>query len=496
MSRRPSRQVLSYDAYRQRVRRYRRIDVLLAVAGVNAHLERVKLGHEPPIAMPNVNAPFALAGVARTALITNNDNRDAGVTYFDLIRMCDAYVNVIESTNGHETGLDWVRQVLNQTMYEQSASQDSIAEHVGRTLVLLHDHAMSVPSAPTEDDWLGVLGVTLEQFIRLGFAMYSAAVHNRGCIDRATFESENVARIFAPLDATFALDALEKWFAATPAELKSDGAAREVVGAEKQSWNPLFAKPVVSLPNGLYVVPWPWLLLNRVTPTGLYYIGVDAFGERFPERLGKMFQNYIGTQLSLLGHATVIPEISYGMNGEQTVDFFIIAPEVVVLVEVKASRPVIATRAGQPGGDEDVANKVGYAMTQIERTRQLVADEHPALAAIPKDRPMRGLVVTLEPFHFVNTDLYERILSRPSIPTIVASSYELERLVAVLHDGQPDMTLLKALTPDPDKIVASLAQAIEEHPYLRNPLLHEAWKRFMAPWSASQQSPDSPSTEA
>lgn len=477
--------MLSYDDYRQGVRRFRRVDVLLAVAGMNAKLERIKLGHEPQVAMPNVVAPFALTGVVRTALIANNDHRPAGVTYADLVCMCDNYINVFDAADSGHTGFDWVRQEFSRAMYEQWPPQDSIVEHLGRTLVLLQDHAAGVPSAPADGDWLDLLGVTLEQFIRLGFAMHSAAVNNDGWIDRVTLESSNVARIFAPLDATFALDAMEKWFAATPEELRSEGRASEVVGAEKQSWNPLRAKPVVSLANSRYVVPWPWLLLNRVTPTGLYYIGLEAFGQAFPGSLGRMFEKYIGTQLSLVPTATVIPEITYGRNGELTVDWFIITPDVVALVEVKAARPIWATQAGQPEGDDDVANKVGYALTQIERTSQLIADGHPALSAIPRDRPMRGLVVTLEPFHLVNTDLYEDVLSRPSIPTIVASSYEVEQLVAVLHDGQSDLTLLKALTPGPDKIIASLAQAIEGIPLARNPLLLAAWERLMAPWSES-----------
>lgn len=344
--------------------------------------------------------PATITAIAPSLLMTSS-------------RMCAYYANVEEPAFGREPGLSRLRSVLNHIAYEQFAHQFSAMENVGRTLVLLGDHAARCPTAPTPEDWARALGVPLEQFMRLGFAMHVAALSNGGGIDREVLKMDHVAPMFRPLTPDEALDVIDRWFAANADELRVAGAIEETPGAEKWSLSPLVAKPLVALPDGRYVMPWPRLVLDRITPTGLYFIGLDVFGPAFPDALGTMFQDYVGTQLALLEHADVRPEIVYGRCRERTVDFFIITPEVVLLVEVKAARPVRATRLGTLLGDEDTANKVGYAFTQIERTTQLIRDGHPAVAAIPKDRALRGLVITLEPFHLVNTHFYDDVLQLP-----------------------------------------------------------------------------------
>lgn len=484
MARRRSRP-LPYDAYRQRVRRHRRTDVLGAVAGLNARLQRAEFGEEPALGLPNVVQPFSLAGVARTALVAGNDYRDTPVTQRDLVEMCDHYVNVAEPALEREPGLNRLRFVFNHIAYEQFGHQFSAMENVGRTLVLLADHSAGCANAPTPEDWTAALGIPLELFMRLGFAMHVAALSNGGRINRGILTMDHVAPIFTPLAPEEVLGSIDRWFAATPENLRAAGASEEVSGAEKWSLSPLVSKPLVALPDGDYVMPWPRLILDRITPTGLYFIGLEVFGSSFPESLGIMFQDYVGTQLKLLEYAEVRPEIVYGKSKARTVDYFLITPDVVLLVEVKAARPVRATRLGEPLGDEDTAKKVGYAFTQIDRTARLIADGHPELAAIPVDRPLRGLVVTLEPFHLVNTDFYDDVFQRPSVPTTVVSSHEFEGAVAVLH-GAADLgvRLLDALTPT-DGVVTSLDRASKGLPSAPNPLLDEAWQRFTEPWGSA-----------
>jgi hypothetical protein len=473
---------VAYETYRQRVRRHRRTDVIVAVAALNTQLERAQFNQAEAPGLPNVVAPFTLGGVARTALVSGNDHRDRPITLQDLVEMCAYYANVEEPALEREPGLSRLRFLFNHIAYEQSGHQFSVMENVGRTLVLLADHAVRCSAAPTPEDWTRALGVPLEQYMRLGFAMHVAALSNGGSIEREVLRMDHVAPIFRPLTPDDALDVIDRWFAASPDELRAAGASQETPGAEKWSLSPLVARPLVALPDGRYVMPWPRLVLDRITPTGLYFIGLDVFGEAFTVALGAMFQDYVGSQLALLEHADVRPEIVYGRSSERTVDFFIIVPEMVLLVEVKAARPVWATRLGVPLGDEDTAKKVGYAFTQIERTVQLIRNDHSALATIPRDRPLRGLVVTLEPFHLVNTDFYDDVFQRPSIPTTVASSHELEGTVAVLRTARDTgPRLLDALTPTGPGSATSLGKAGEGLPSAANPLLDDAWRRFTEP---------------
>jgi len=57
-----------YDRLRQRVRRHRTSHVLAGVAALNAQLELAQHGQAQPLSLPKCVTPFALAGVAWTAL--------------------------------------------------------------------------------------------------------------------------------------------------------------------------------------------------------------------------------------------------------------------------------------------------------------------------------------------------------------------------------------------------------------------------------------------
>lgn len=482
MSARQSRPV-SYNKLRRRVMEHRATDVLITIAKLNADLMAVEFDRAPALPLPNVVTPFGLAGVARTALVGGQDRFGKPVTVPDLIEMCSLYGNVHDPAVSEQPGLTRLRSLMNHTAYEQFGHQFSAMENIGRTVVLLGDHAAAAPTAPSTDDWEAGLGVSLEHFIRIGFGMHVAAAANGGVISRDVLKLAHVAPMFTPATADEALTVVDRWFAATPDELRAAGAAEETRGAEKWSLSPLVAKPIVALADGRYVMPWPRLVIDRVTPTGLYFTGLELFGNGFPDALGATFEKYCGTQLGLLEHAEVLPEIVYGKSEKKTVDHFVITPEAVVLVEEKSARPIRATRLGEPAGDADTAKKLGHAYDQIERTAQMIRDGHPGVASIPSDRPLLGLVVTLEPFHLVNTDLfYGDVLTKPSIPTTIASAHELEGAVAVLR-GAPDVgsRLLEALGTD-GAGGASISDACEGLADAPNPLLDEAWERFSQPW--------------
>jgi hypothetical protein len=125
-------------------------------------------------------------------------------------------------------------------------------------------------------------------------------------------------------------------------------------------------------------------------------------------------------------------------------------------------------------GDEqlsgDVNRCIGEAFRQIDRTEKLLAEDHPAFAAIPKDLPRRGVVSTLEPYWASTNPFFHRLIPTSLIPTAVASSRQLERAVAVSYSKGAD-ALQRSLFENPaireerDDVIA------------RNPLLEAAWHR-------------------
>jgi hypothetical protein len=418
-----------------------------------------------------------LAGVARTALIAGNEHRDQPLSRDDLVLLCGYCLNVADPALKDMAGLDRLRQLMSRIAFEQFGFQYSEMENVGRTLSLLLDQATYCEGAPTAEEWIRTLGVPLEDFMRTGFALHVAIVRNNGAISRQLLRADHVAQIFAPLPADDALDIADRLFVATPEQHAAWGRQMEVPGREKWSPNPLLPWPLVAISDDL-VGPSPRYIIDRITPTGLYFIGLDAFGTRFTDALGCMFERYVGVQLRLLRHTIVHDEVVYGSPERRTTDFFVVTDEVVVLVEAKASRPVLATRVVQPEGNEDIGKKIGNARSQILATAKLIEDGHPAVAHIPNDRPLRGLVVTLEPFHLVQTFLFEDVLGDASVPITITSAHELEGVVAMLAE-RPDVgeRLLQALTPQPDS-PPSLREAVKDLTPVPNPILSNGWDRF------------------
>ena len=111
--------------------------------------------------------------------------------------------------------------------------------------------------------------------------------------------------------------------------------------------------------------------------------------------------------------------------------------------------------------------KLGKAIDQIDVTAQLIADRDPALAAVPADRPVLGLAVTLEPFHIANAF---SLLPGGRTPVTIADAAEIEVLVTITD------------TP-PGRLRWSLDTALYEHERSLNPILDEAWNSCL--WASA-----------
>jgi hypothetical protein len=111
----------------------------------------------------------------------------------------------------------------------------------------------------------------------------------------------------------------------------------------------------------------------------------------------------------------------------------------VLLVEVKSAIPTEPVRLGTPDAADAIVGKLGKAIDQIDVTAQLIADRDPALAAVPADRPVLGLAVTLEPFHIANAF---SLLPAGRTPVTIADAAEIEALVTIT-DTPPGRLLLE-----------------------------------------------------
>jgi hypothetical protein len=74
---------------------------------------------------------------------------------------------------------------------------------------------------------------------------------------------------------------------------------------------------------------------------------------------------------------------------------------------------------------------LGRAYKQIDNTADLIAKRQKEFTSIPADRPVQGLIVTMEPFHIANAPFHGAHQPDTSVPVLVCSAGDLENLVTI-----------------------------------------------------------------
>jgi Nuclease-related domain len=74
----------------------------------------------------------------------------------------------------------------------------------------------------------------------------------------------------------------------------------------------------------------------------VYYLGVEKWGNAFAEDCGLLFELYVGRQLGTLHNVQVNPQVSHEKGQNRSVDWIVVCPNAVLLVEVKSVRPTEA----------------------------------------------------------------------------------------------------------------------------------------------------------
>lgn len=173
-------------------------------------------------------------------------------------------------------------------------------------------------------------------------------------------------------------------------------------------------------------------------------------------------------------------EVAYG--GSKTIDWFVVFPELTLLVEVKSRRMNTGDTADNPDLARKIAQIVGHANKQLARTHDLLESGHTAVKHVPTDRPMVGLVVTTEPLYLANSPWVRDHLDPLPFPTLTASMRDLENMVRL--DSTTLAESLLSIANDPDLSTWYLTQSLAELNGAEwgpeSPILTSAWDAY--PW--------------
>jgi hypothetical protein len=434
--------------------------------------------------------PWALAELARVSLVLGTDFNRSAATLSDVIDCVNAYKQLTDPDLHRQkpgaVGDFLMRTAAQQLVYQRQAYYD-LARSVAifeRTKVV-REEKLKVAAAGWDRE---LFGCSLGDYLNTAFVLHVGALRNVGMFDPTWIDQpqfEGITRligtdILSTMHAHFVAD--RALLAATERDTQ-ERVGRPTLEYRQFGFNPLSQFPVVSGLGERWFIPVPDLVLRKASPLGLFYSGLERWGKAFADDIGPLFEAYIGDQLRELD-ATVLPEIKFGpaKQPELSVDWFVVFDECVLLIEAKSARPTEAIRWGGPNARQELERILAKGIKQLTKSAKRVIDGDPQFAAIPADRPVIGLVVTMEPFHVVNTPFVATTLPECSIPYRVCSAEEIEGLVGLLvPDGANLGALLLEHMTDPDRDGHSIKVLIENKEMRRNRILDEAWASFEWP---------------
>ena len=471
----------SPEQLRQRVRAYPRDDLLRGIARVAALETRQRYDLEnrqdEKFSVIREGHMVHLAGLCVTHC---NNYRASLVNDAAIENLIDKLYHVWHpELEGDLTDEVW-QKILSRIAFQQMPYQISPWEPLARAICLFGNDRQFGEPVFEDGRWETILGVELEDLLRIGFIMYGAATI-APCTPRALLEDDTHSA-WPDIGAERALQVVDTWLARSVNEHQKLGREENYDPNDLWRYNPFYEWPIATI-DATYVTPSPQGVLQRLGPQGLYFIGRDAVDadvapkqfQEFTRRLGERFQQYVGVQLRYLQHVRIHPEIVYD-DDQRSVDYIIETPELLILVEVKSVAPNIDTRSGIFPDRGDVKRNLEYACNQISRSSTLIQKGHEAFPSL-NGRQMRGLVVTREQYFNLAMPLFENLVQPATIPTTIVSSHQLETAIPVLScDEKCGQTLLDAMSPD----ISPLAFSFGSLPNGKNTLLHEIGEEWFS----------------
>ena len=395
---------------------------------------------------------------------------------------CHMYNNLV-TDELHQPGLNFAFNILARVAYEQFPYQETIFQEMARPEVFFNDYSgRKQLEVISEESLAELLGAPVRAAVAVALILYASAKNNLGFFDPAWLDQPNFAEVLDLVPRGQILAVIDSVFASSIEQFKQQATeAPPLPYLERYLFNPLTARPLLRLRDERLLAPVMQTIGRKLSPIELYYLGIKRWGPAFARDMGKLLEDYIGRQLASLPGVEVHPEVAYTekKNVIDSVDWIVVFDNLVLLVEAKATRTPAAARAADMTAQGTYQATLGKAFKQINRTYRALQAKAPAFDHIPTDRPMLGLVATLDPWYMANS-MAREFLPPTDITTMVASARELEHLVAIGQRQPVSRVLGEIMRPDDQRQTWELDTALEAfaEPADRNPLLEEAWARL------------------
>ncbi|MFB7301332.1 hypothetical protein [Streptomyces rubiginosohelvolus] len=481
------RQMVSDQEYVARIRRHRPSALIPLIALASATYSQ---GAWKNSRSTFKYVPWALADVARVSLACGNEFRkDASGQ--DLEKILEMYTQLDDHFVREAADLDSLERYLLRTSGEQLTLQESPYQNLARTAAMITKTDGTREPRCLRPGWdEDLFGTSLSKYVGIAQLLWTSALKCGGRFDPAWLEAPGLAPVLDVIPAATFIAVAEAHFVTDVSAFKAENTAARLTSdplRRRFEFNPLRGRPFLRGYGPGYLAPVSDLIPGKGSPLGIYYTGMARHRSAFAQDLGDLFEAYVGRQLGLWPEAEVVSEITYGRDNKRSVDWIVVTDELVLLVEVKSVRPTQHLRLATDKRVEEARRMLGRAYEQIDNTATLIARRQKEFMSIPADRPVQGLIVTMEPFHIANAPFQRIRQPSAAVPVSVCSVGDLENLVTITD--APISRLLIERASDPQRSTYGLSEAFAGHARTRNAVLDEGWNSY--PWrgSANRLSP-------
>lgn len=464
---------ISYQQYVALIRRWDRDTLIRAAGWASAE-------HAGPVVVDGRASrflPWNVAGMAVTAICRGTvggprPNAD------QLYELCWQFGNIIEpDIDSPDAGI----RIMTRILHEQLPYQLDRLNEWSRAQALFVDTDFPPAHIPEvmSQGWVNeLLGASIPEYAGAGFVLWASAMSAHGEYGLAVWDES--------LDALLEILPLERiqeigreHFVTDIAGIKAERIAihSAVQGVEKFAFNPLIARPFLSdVVAGSWIAPSADLVAQKMSSLGVIHAGMEKWGTKFTRDLGRLFEAYVGKNLSLIRGAQVSGEVPYGSRKfpRVTTDWIVVLESFVVLVEVKATSPTESIRQSAGNLFGDLSEKFSKAVTQLNDTVEAIREDRTRFNHVPLDRPMIGFVVTLGNFPTASLAYGQGVFGRSDIPLGFLGAGDLEFLVA--RSPEEISRLLASLCEEVDSMNLLNERSLRVNaPRGKNKLIEDAW---------------------
>jgi hypothetical protein len=461
--------------YRQAIRRHAPSELLPRIAQIASQLREYEF--DPAWKMIS---PWGAAAIARDSLLYGTEYRSTPVDDRALRKIFRLFN---QAEGGVPEGKElWL--MMTAFLYEQGHYQDTPLHDIARALLLLRDTPINAQEFP-DRDWTEVLGVDLEQWLIIIFALATATKGGGGLFDPASPDRDAWHKLNPALASNLVKVVVQQLVCSPQQFRERTRSAPDVADHLRRfAYNQLNSTPLIDFGDETVVAPQYLLILRCMLVENIFYRAAQKW-KLFPEELGYRVEAYTGLQLGYAEFTEIQPEITYGKENKQSVDWLVPNGDTVLLIECKAAKQSLDVRAGGLGALDYLASRVGKARDQIGKTLKLINTGQEEFDRYRGLDPI-GLVVSAEPVHMANESTFIEQLPETGCPTLVVSLRELEILC---HLGADEMIrTLRTIVSDPDfntlSAVHSIRQVADPDKMLtHNRIIEEAFDRTVGVWS-------------